>query len=94
MQFLPLPIRSYRETERGDMVALLLGDYWPEKVCEHWDYLDRRERGGGQTEIMGTKTLGDLKPSHKASEGQMKPFLTSLCGIKSQRRLCRKRHTK
>lgn len=27
-------------------MALLLGDNWPGKVCEHWDYLDRRERGG------------------------------------------------
>lgn len=59
MQFLPLPIRSYRETERGDMVAVALGDYYPEKVCEHWDYLDRRESG---EKIMGTKTVGDLKP--------------------------------
>lgn len=44
MQFLLLPIRSCRETEQGDMVALLLGDYWPEKLCKHWDYLDRRGR--------------------------------------------------
>jgi len=74
-------------------VALLEGDYWLEKVCEHWDYLERREekrRERGEKSI-GIKTLGDSKPkwspSHKVSEGHMKPFLTSLHGIKSQRRL-------
>ena len=31
-------------------MALLEGDYWLEKVCEHWDYLERREekRKGGE----------------------------------------------
>lgn len=42
------------------MVALLLGDYWPKKVYEHWDYLDKVKGGGA--EIMGTKNFGDWKP--------------------------------